>query len=401
MDPLATMAFRNISPLDLRLPEEREVLSSLLVSGEFCVAVKKSRAENRRHARRIHYELLTNGLILTEERAPEVIALVKAVKARFDLICTIDVYVRRSDTHAASVIEVSSDHYAIILSHWLLFELDFDELSFVIGHELAHIAFNHFDSLRLTIEKLPLRLKEEVHEQGRLAEISADVAGAMCCDDVGSARKALYKLSCSGLTDLVVLDARSDHYQLDKVHELLEDQQTLFEACSSHPASVIRLTILSALEDLSKTDCMKADLQNFHAAIKRLSSKSFPKTTAKEDWLTLIASFWVGYADDDFIMAERIEVAKLCSGREFKELSALCREEDVPAAFLERYFRDALAGANLTNPRRASLLQKVIHVSLADGEISAEEDEVIRKICSLIGLDQRFADHLISKSGTK
>jgi uncharacterized tellurite resistance protein B-like protein len=311
------------------------------------------------------------------------------------------VYVRRSDSHAASVIEISSDHYAVVLSHWLLSELDFDELTFVVGHELAHVAFGHFDSLKLATDKLPSRLKEEIHEQSRLAEMSADIAGAMCCEDVTSARKALYKLSCSGLTDLITLDSQSDHYQLDKVHELLEDQQTLFEACSSHPASIVRLTILSALEDLAKTSCTEVDRNNFHTAIKSLAAKSFPKTTEKEDWLTLIAAFWVGYADDDFVMAERVEVAKLCSGNEFKELSALCRDEEVPAAFLERYFRDAVGGVKLTNPRRASLLQKVIHVSLADGAISAEEEEVIRKICSLIGLDQRFVDHLISKYDEK
>lgn len=395
------MVFKNLSPQELRLPEEQEALSSLLVSADFCDAIEKSRAENRRLAQRIRYELLTNGLILTAERAPELNALVEAVKARFDLDCVIDVYVRRSDSHAASVIEISSDHYAVVLSHWLLSELDFDELTFVVGHELAHVAFGHFDSLKLATDKLPSRLKEEIHEQSRLAEMSADIAGAMCCEDVTSARKALYKLSCSGLTDLITLDSQSDHYQLDKVHELLEDQQTLFEACSSHPASIVRLTILSALEDLAKTSCTEVDRNNFHTAIKSLAAKSFPKTTEKEDWLTLIAAFWVGYADDDFVMAERVEVAKLCSGNEFKELSALCRDEEVPAAFLERYFRDAVGGVKLTNPRRASLLQKVIHVSLADGAISAEEEEVIRKICSLIGLDQRFVDHLISKYDEK
>ena len=391
------MIFKNLHPQELRLPEEQEALSSLLVSADFCDAVEKSRTENRRLAQRIHYELLTNGLILTAERSPQLNVLIETVKKRFALDCVIDVYVRRSDSHAASVIEITSDHYAIVLSHWLLSELNFDELTFVIGHELAHVAFGHFDSLKLATDKLPSRLKEKVHEQSRLAEMSADIAGAMCCEDVKSARKALYKLSCSGLTDLITLDSQSDHYQLDKVHELLEDQQTLFEAYSNHPASIVRLTILSATEDFSKTSCTEVDRKNFHAAIKTLATKSFPKTTEKEDWLTLIAAFWVGYADDDFVMAERVEVAKLCSGNEFKELSALCREEDDPVAFFERYFRDAVGCVNLTNPRRASLLQKVIHVSLADGAISEEEEEVIRKICSLIGLDQRFVDHLLSK----
>lgn len=238
------MIFKNLHPQELRLPEEQEALSSLLVSADFCDAVEKSRTENRRLAQRIRYELLTNGLILTAERAPQLNGLIETVKERFALECVIDVYVRRSDSHAASVIEITSDHFAIVLSHWLLSELDFDELTFVIGHELAHVAFGHFNSLKLATDKLPSRLKEEIHEQSRLADMSADIAGAMCCENVTSARKALYKLSCSGLTDLITLDSQSDHYQLDKVHELLEDQQTLFEACSSHPASIVRMTIL-------------------------------------------------------------------------------------------------------------------------------------------------------------
>jgi tellurite resistance protein len=391
------MLFQNLSPQDIRLPEEREVLSSLLVSADFCAAVEKNRGENHRYAQRVHYELLTNGLILTAQRAPELVALVESVKARLNLDCTIDVYVRRNDDHAAAVIKVNNDHYAVILSHWLLSDLNFDELAFVMGHELAHIAFNHFDILRIATEKLPSRLKEEVHEQNRLAEISADLAGAICCKDLSSPRKALYKLSCSGLADLLSLDTQTDQHQLDRVHELLEDQQTLFEACSSHPASIVRVTILSALEDFATGGVEERNLDKFHAAVKTLCAKSFPKTNKKEDWLTLIAAFWVAYADDDLSMEERIEVAKLCTGSEFKELSALCRDEEFPSVFLERYFREVVSGVKLTNPRRASLLQKVIHVSLADGLISAQEEAVLSQICTLIGLDQRFADHLISK----
>lgn len=391
------MPFQNLSPEEVRLPEEREVLSSLLVSADFCAAMEKSLGENHRYAHRVHYELLTNGLILTARRAPDLMALVESVKARLNLDCTVDVYVRRNDGHAASVIKVNNAHYAVILSHWLLSDFNFDELAFVLGHELAHIAFNHFDILRIATEKLPSRLKEEVYEQNRLAEISADLAGAICCKDLSSARKALYKLSCSGLADILSLDAQTDQYQLDRVHELLEDQQTLFEACSSHPASIVRVTILSALEDLANAGRGGRDLDKFHSAVKTLCSKSFPKTNNKEDWLTLIAAFWVAYADDDFSMEERIEVAKLCTGSEFKELSAVCRDEEFPAVFLERYFREAVSGVKLTNPRRASLLHKVIHVSLADGTISVQEEEVLRQICNLIELDQRFADHLISK----
>ena len=395
------MIFQNLSPEDIRLPEEREVLGSLLVSAGFCEAIEKIQGENRRYQQRVHYELLTNGLILTAQRAPELIALVESVKARMYLQCAIDLYVRRSDANSATVVKVNDDHYAVVLSHWLLSDLDFDELAFVIGHELAHIAFNHFDILRIGTEKLPSRLKGEIHEQNRLAEISADLAGAICCQDLSSARKALYKLSYSGFADLFLPDAQTDQYQLDRVHELLDDQQTLFEACSSHPASIVRVAILSALEGLVGTKCEGRDIQDFHLDVKALCSKSFPKTNKEEDWLTLIAAFWVAYADDDFNVAEKIEVAKLCTGNEFKELITLCRDEELPAAFLERYFREAVSGVQLTNPRRASLLQKVINVSLADGSISAQEEGVLRQICFLIGLDQRFADHLISKYEVK
>lgn len=111
---MATTILKNLHPQELRLPEEQEALSSLLVSADFCDAVEKSRTENRRLAQRIRYELLTNGLILTAERAPQFIALIETVKARLALNCVIDVYVRRSEPHAASVIEISLDHFAIV-----------------------------------------------------------------------------------------------------------------------------------------------------------------------------------------------------------------------------------------------------------------------------------------------
>ena len=104
------MIFQNLSPEDIRLPEEREVLGSLLVSAGFCAAIEKIQGENRRYQQRVHYELLTNGLILTAQRAPELIALVESVKARLYLQCTIDLYIRRNDANAATVVKVNDDH---------------------------------------------------------------------------------------------------------------------------------------------------------------------------------------------------------------------------------------------------------------------------------------------------
>jgi tellurite resistance protein len=232
-----------------------------------------------------------------------------------------------------------------------------------------------------------------------MGEVSADLAAAACTEKAKSGRSALYKIAAGGLDRYVTISSVADLSQLKQIQSILEDHSKLFEAHSSHPASVVRMAVLSLLEDYRLGGIQSPEtIERLHSSAHRLLKQSFPAPSDKDNWLTVIAAFWVAYADEDFVLRERREVAKLCSDEEFKEMYALCNKQESPSVFLSEHFKEALETNKLPACKKAMLLEKVILVARADGTISDDEKDVIFKICHHLNLEPIFAEHLLKNS---
>ena len=139
-----------------------------------------------------------------------------------------------------------------------------------------------------------------------------------------------------------------------------------------------------------------AGLVALHSDVTKLLEISFPEPTLDDEWLTIVAAFWVAFADDDFSFHERREIAKLCSNGEFKEFYDLCINQESPSIFLEQQFNDLVVSLELSKCKSALLLEKIVLIARADGHVNAEEESVLAQVCQKLGLDSVFLNHLLA-----
>ena len=134
---------------------------------------------------------------------------------------------------------------AVVIYSGLMEDFDTDELHFVIGHELGHVALGHswLNSLLGGMAGIPTTLEAAVlltlafRWWNRACEYSADRAGLLAC---GSPQKAT-----TALIKLVAGDARSAA-ELQRALVLIEQEDNspvnvLAESFSTHPMIVRRI----------------------------------------------------------------------------------------------------------------------------------------------------------------
>lgn len=143
--------------------------------------------------------------------------------------------------------------FTIVFNRGLVERVGQEELSFVIGHEVGHLVYDHtavqrvFEFVYPEYENLPPLLRKLHSVWSQLGEISADRIGLLACGDYESAVRALFKLS-SGLDE--------KHFNLshENVKQIVERtfaemKQNPSYVSGSHPANPIRIKSLMAFHD--------------------------------------------------------------------------------------------------------------------------------------------------------
>lgn len=144
-------------------------------------------------------QLLSNAFKLTHPVAPRVLDALAACKEILGYEGPVDVFINPEPLIRAAAVYAPPDTPAIVLSSRLLEVFQEAELRFILGHELGHLAFEHFT--------LPLPATAFAHdESGRLvspatalglyrwnraAEASADRAGLLCASELEASASAL------------------------------------------------------------------------------------------------------------------------------------------------------------------------------------------------------------------
>ena len=148
--------------------------------------------------------LLTNAFKLTHSMAPEVLDALAACKELLGHEGPVEVFVTPEPMIRAAAVYAPPDTPAIIvLSSRLLEVFQEARLRFILGHELGHLAFEHFslplpatavardDSGRL----VPHAALFGLYAWNRGAEASADRAGLLCARELEASASALLSLA--------------------------------------------------------------------------------------------------------------------------------------------------------------------------------------------------------------
>lgn len=183
-------------------PVDQSIISALdnpVVNGIFNKVVQASIDVNYGLA-------LAKGIHVSANTYGELYDIVCDCAAKLDIPIP---YVMISDAvQGINACTAGTDQFAFIaISSFLPVVMKKDELSFVIGHECGHLVLGHVvyhtalnvigsagGLLPMVGSVVEKTIKYPLNAWSRRSEISADRAGVICCGDIQTAKRALFKL---------------------------------------------------------------------------------------------------------------------------------------------------------------------------------------------------------------
>ncbi len=166
---------------------------------------------------------------------PDLHAAVVKVAERLYLEKPPEIWIQRDSTPNASA-HVEGDRSIVVLNSGLVNLLTMEELTSVIGHEFAHVAFGHLTEMPEDEPQALLSL-----ERMRASELSCDRIGLLAAPDLATAIRADLKIA-SGL------EPTRFRFELESVLDHLahhpDDVDAEWEAMSTHPAFAFRFWAL-------------------------------------------------------------------------------------------------------------------------------------------------------------
>ncbi|WP_107773780.1 M48 family metallopeptidase [Nocardioides sediminis] len=253
----ARVALTDISSRAWEHPADRGALVALRKLKGFDVMLKTMSGVFRERAWRL--TLLGSAVRVDERQFTRLHRLLAEVGVSLDAPDLPEMYVASDPTLSAQT--VGMDRPVIVLSSGLVHHLDDDELRFVIGHELGHAVSGHAVYRTLLLRLLGLTgllsaipggavgirmVTVGLLEWSRKAELSADRAGVLACQDPTAALRTHMKLASGGtLEELDVTSFLAQGAEYDEGGDVRESliKLSLLQQ-QTRPFAVVRATEL-------------------------------------------------------------------------------------------------------------------------------------------------------------
>ena len=374
---------------------------------------------------------------VTEKLAPKYHELFKiaATNLAFDLE-NIMPFIMSSHAINAGCIKASNNEYLIYLTSALIERMTDQEIIYVIGHELGHAIYDHHQLPVHGILRSEHDLKpNETHDVmrwSRMAEISADRAGLIACEDIKHAFGAKIVLS-SGLKSSN-FNFQIENYveHTSKLITSLIKNNTFTELYSTHPFNPLRVNALAQFNDTFE----------LYEAFK-IGNNLKPLSEALANIKEIFASMDGEYEDESIDEANKTKPQKNTNDKKDNKSSAIkdvdaeesllfwgsvciasiesglqSEEEDVISSFIDSEacllelnrlklkddpYQEAYK--HLTNgfkqyhelaqPKKCAIIQKLILVARADKLVSEKEKNFIEDVCQNIGVPESFYQKIL------
>ena len=366
-------------------------------------------------------DLLKSSFHLSPTLAPNIYKIGQKCSEKLGLKIKLDFWVYQDQFYNAMVYPPAQDELIIILTSALLENFDEEELTFVIGHEIGHYIFNHFrwnTGALFSYGHPDISSAHAVtlYQWHRDAEISADRAGLVCCENFDASVKSFIKLS-SGIRHHDTLDFQLSSI-LDQFEELKgaidSDGVDINDLYTSHPFGPLRV---KALESFSKSETyfklmgldeggeiteeeMETEIESF----MNLMVPSYLHDNDEQSQIIQKFLFWAGIgvseANGVVEQSELVALASIVSEDIYNEqntvLTNLNRQKESPQTECCRIGAEVLTFADKIT--RHNIIRDLCIIALADGSLDEGEMYVLTEIAYMLQVNPVFVEEIIEST---
>lgn len=354
-------------------------------------------------ARSLHDVILGTHIKLTPLVAPRLYALFDEVKARIGFTDPVDLFViGDADLNAAAHPAPSPGRpHAVALTSGAVERMTEDELRFVFGHELGHLAFGHYRAQLvhqvLTDEDgmstMPALLYRRLESFSRLSELSVDRVGFVACgQQLDTAVSVFFKLTAGLGPEYLRFDIAAF---LDQLTELQTLPRSELLARFSHPVTPVRVRALQLFAQAGGRDLDPAKAPELDAAVAQVAQLmelqvTEPREIHARDFL-IAAGLLGAYADGNEPSADqRALLVEMLLPLTADPEDVLDRLISVEVA--EQLLIDTCAWLRENaGEERFSLYAASVHVVCADGDLSEAERTYLLEVATLLGIPAKAA----------
>lgn len=316
---------------------------------------------------------------------PDFYALCQEVKERLNFTEPVDFYITGdASVNAFSLAAEDKGEPHIVNVNSALFDLmTQDELRFVIGHELGHL-INKDTALSRLINfvfppnsSAPVSLQYKIRLHAQLAELVADRYGYMATGSMDVCVTAFFKMA-SGL-DLAKMNVSLDALIADNNRRLEYFLKDKGVSRASHPVNPIRVQALNLFANATSEEELQQGMDELISILLKVGDTELDEHLAR-----FIASAGIIVATVD---------NEVCEDELNQIIDSLASLKIFPRRFLDEItggdvgatFNQAVGGIlNLDPSMRQGLLDYMIHITMSDKKIAAEE----------VGLLYHFGDNI-------
>jgi Zn-dependent protease with chaperone function/uncharacterized tellurite resistance protein B-like protein len=389
----------------IRFGPERDLIASLFERFGLDVLIEHFVSSGA--VRSAYDAVLASRLRLTPRLAPRLTGLLDEARARLGFDEPLEMFVGQdAAVNASAMHRIAPDEpHVLTLTSALVERMTDDELRFVLGHELGHLAYRHyrarlaeaaFGTDEKDQPKAPPLLSRRLESWDRLAELSADRAGLLVVGGrLEVAVSAFFKLQSGLGPEHLRFDVRAFVEQLESLQRLSRRELV---AEFSHPATPIRVRALQLAAPLLTGGAREGALAAVDGQVRELAAL-----------MDYVPSEPIDVHAREFLLAGGVLAARADGGdlddAEWSTLVHLLLPVSAdPEAELERIASRAEAEARLeesaawlrenAGPERYDLLRGIAHVAAADGRLSASERALLRRCADLLAIPPRAADEI-------
>lgn len=321
---------------------------------------------------------------------PDFYALCQEVKQRLVFTEPVDFYITGdASVNAFSLAAEDKGEPHIVNVNSALFDLmTQDELRFVIGHELGHL-INRDTALSRLINfvfppnsNVPVSLQYKIRLHAQLAELVADRYGFMATESMDVCVTAFFKMA-SGL-DLAKMNVSLDALIADNNRRLEYFLKDKGVSRASHPVNPIRVQALNLFANAASEEELKQGMDELISILLKVGDTELDEHLAR---FIASAGIIVAMADKEVHEEEFNQI-----------LDSLASLKIFPRQFLDEIaesdvggtFNQAVGGIlNLDPSMRQGLLEYMIHITMSDKKIAAEEVELLYHFGDNIGFSEK------------